>query len=138
MKKYVIPIIIILLAIPVTLGILAFAEVEPFYSQASQLFNRVERKIPDLAVAKAEKISVSFLGDLNVVLIPSSSAVADEYYEVDLFEKGELRDTKLLSWNQPEINVKKSKTVIFSLTKEEYHAYYNHDVSNIFSVYVHQ
>jgi hypothetical protein len=138
-KKYIIPGIIVLLAISFTIGILAFAGVEPFYSRASQLFNRVERTIPDLAVAKVETISIPLHLPLvlAVDIVPSSSAIADEYYDVDLYEKGELRETIQISWNQPEINVKKSKTVNFSLTKKEYDAYVNHDVSHIFSIYVH-
>jgi len=71
---------------------------------------------------------------LDISLIPSSSAIADKSYSVDLYEKGIVRDSENINWNQPEINVNKSKTIEYALSKTEYDAYSGADVSGIFTV----
>jgi hypothetical protein len=74
-----------------------------------------------------------------VELKPTSSAIANTYYIVDLYEKGKFRaPNTLVAWNQPEINVLSVKTVEFPATKEEYDAYLWEDISHIFSVKVHE
>jgi len=55
-----------------------------------------------------------------------------------LYEKGKLRATTRVSWNQPEINVSSKKLVEFPVTKEEFDAYFMEDVSHIFTVKVHE
>ena len=69
---------------------------------------------------------------------PTNNAVAGENYIVDLYEKGNLRDTTILQWNQPEINVLQEKPIIFQhIKQEEYNAYRNKDISHIFSIKIH-
>lgn len=64
--------------------------------------------------------------------------IENKAYVVDLYEKGKLRATAKVSWNQPEINVAKMKPVRFQATREESEAYAMEDVSNIFSAKVHE
>ena len=75
---------------------------------------------------------------INVILMPSSSALANKVYKVDLYEKGKLRDTTTVSWNQPEINVQTQLTVCFNISYAEYNAYLGKDISGIFTVKVHE
>jgi hypothetical protein len=75
---------------------------------------------------------------LVVLLTPQLLATADEIYQVDLYEKGIYRDTATISWNQPEINVYYDKQVKFNLSQTEEDAYYNKDVSRIFTVKIHE
>lgn len=78
-------------------------------------------------------------GLLFVDLKPTSSTIADRVYTVELYEKGKLRATVKVSWNQPEINVSKMKPVQFPLTRAETEAYImENDLSHIFSVKVHE
>jgi hypothetical protein len=71
---------------------------------------------------------------LNVTLIPTSLAIANEVYTVYLYDEGKYRDSTTVSWNQPEINVSDSVTVSFPISQTEYNAYYAKDVSDVFSV----
>jgi hypothetical protein len=71
---------------------------------------------------------------LDVHLIPSTRAIANEQYTVDLYDEGNFRDSTIVSWNQPEINVSDSAEVKFSLSQTEYNACYGKDVSGVFSV----
>jgi len=71
---------------------------------------------------------------LNVTLIPTALAIANEVYTVYLYDEGNYRDSTTVSWNQPEINVSDSVTVSFPISQNEYNAYYAKDVSNVFSV----
>jgi hypothetical protein len=75
---------------------------------------------------------------IYVDLKPTQSAIAGKVYVVDLYEKGKLRATTHISWNQPEINVQKNRTAAFRASQEEYNAYFMEDVSRIFSVKVHE
>ena len=75
---------------------------------------------------------------INVSLIPSSSALANTKYEVDLYEKGALRGTTTISWNQPEINVHSARRVSFPLSEAEFAAYHGKNISAIFTVTVHE
>jgi hypothetical protein len=75
---------------------------------------------------------------LFVELKPTDSTLADKAYEVDLYENGNLRASTSIAWNQPEINVSSTKLVQFPITEEEYNAYYQKDVSHIFSAKVHE
>jgi len=80
----------------------------------------------------------SAINGINVSLIPSSSALANTKYEVDLYEKGALRGTATISWNQPEINVHSARQVGFDLSVAEFAAYHGKDISAIFTVTVHE
>lgn len=50
---------------------------------------------------------------LAVEIIPTDKAVANTKYTVQLFEDGNLRDAKTISFNQPQINVKYSLPIIW-------------------------
>ena len=75
---------------------------------------------------------------INVGVVPNSSAEAGYYYVIDLYEKGELRDSEFIQWNEPELNVAKEKLVNFSLSKQEYSAYYGEDIRSVFSIKVYR
>ncbi len=75
---------------------------------------------------------------IMVELKPTSSAVAGKKYIVDLYEKGKLRASKTVTFNQPQINVSDMVPVSFPATKAEGDAYMWQDISHIFSVKVHE
>ena len=59
-----------------------------------------------------------------VILTPSDKAEAGKTYSVYLYNKGVLRGSSSVEWNQPQINLRESKEVIFDvLTAEEIDAY---------------
>ena len=90
-------------------------------------------------VAKVVDIYVSwFTPHLVVDLMPTDAVQAGKYYKVDLYEKGKLRATSTVSWSVAELNVKNNKGVYFPLTTEERGVYLLKDLSNIFSVKVHE
>ena len=75
---------------------------------------------------------------LAVDVTPNKKAIANTVYKVDLYEKGQLRNTTQIEWNPPEINVLGTKMVVFPITDEEFTAYQNKDVNHIFIVKVHK
>jgi len=102
-------------------------------------------------IATAEDMWVSNLGNpassliggqqyspynLIVELKPTKAALPDHKYLVELYENGKYRDTVVVDWNQPEINVLKEKLVRFPIAREEFSAYYMENISHIFSVKV--
>lgn len=94
-------------------------------------------------IATVERIWVSAIwiggGSLYVELRPTGSAVANKVYTVELYEKGRLRATAQVSWNQPEINVSTMKPVQFPATRQEAEAYgIESDLGKIFSAKVHE
>jgi len=75
---------------------------------------------------------------IMVELKPTSAAIANKTYIVDLYEKGRLRASKAVTFNQPQINVRDMVPVSFPATKAEGDAYMWQDISHIFSVKVHE
>jgi hypothetical protein len=76
---------------------------------------------------------------LVVGLQPTSLTKADYPYKVDLFEKGKLRQTDNITWYYQEwIDDRRVRGVKFDLTPEEYSYYLGRDVTDIFSVTVHE
>lgn len=63
-------------------------------------------------------------GHYIYVLIEPTNAEANQTYIVSLYEKGQFRQINTISWNQPEINIKKAKLVSFNASDEEFSAYY--------------
>jgi hypothetical protein len=58
------------------------------------------------------------------VLVEPTNAEPNKNYRVSLYEKGQLRQNEYISWNQPELNVKTAKYVLFDLiTEDEWKAY---------------
>lgn len=101
--------------------------------------------LSDTTVAKTAGIGTSIFSISNIVvsLSPTNHAKAETQYVVDLYEKGKFRATSHVSWSQPELNVKTTKSVTFPLTAQEYDAYHwtplsGGDLSHIFSVKVHK
>ena len=74
---------------------------------------------------------------LWIVISPSANIKPDTKYIVRLYENKTLRDESTpVVWNKPEINVKATKDVYFTLNNQESKAYGFRDLSNIFSVKV--
>ena len=97
-------------------------------------------KVPATKIATVLRIQTSMvhLDSLYVELQPTSSALADKTYVVDLYENDRLRASAQVRWNQPELNVFKKKMVFFPLTTAEYRAYHLEDISHIFTAVVHE
>lgn len=97
---------------------------------------------PIATIAELDSIGLSvhtlfgYPYNLCVWLKPTTSAVVDRTYVVELYEKGHLKDTTTVSWNQPELNVLKAKAVEFPITEAEFDAYFGEDISHVFSVRV--
>jgi len=67
-------------------------------------------------------------------IAPTSKAIAGKIYPVELYEKGVLRAKGQISWNQPQINVKKPVDVYFPASEDECNAYVMKDITGIFSI----
>jgi hypothetical protein len=72
--------------------------------------------------------TASWYGELDgrflcVELVPTSQALPNKTYQVDLYEKGSLRATYQISWNEAELNVQTPKNAAFPISKDEYDAY---------------
>ena len=80
-------------------------------------------------------ISVAYLADyvICVALIPTDSAIAGQRYWANLHENGRLRESRPVSFNQPEINIHTEKTVYFHATRDEFSAYQGRNISEIFT-----
>lgn len=94
-------------------------------------------------IATVQRIWVSAIwiggGSLYVELKPTSNAIANKVYTVELYEKGRLRATATVSWNQPEINVSTMRPVKFPATRQEAEAYgMEGDLRKIFSAKIHE
>ena len=129
----------LIVLILITAIILAFVGVTPFCTAKDTIVNWFNHA--DGGIATVEHMWVSNIGfvyhySLNIDLKPTTSALANQSYLVELYEKGLLRDTTTVKWNQPEINVSKSKTVYFGITGAEYDAYLFQELRHIFSVRV--
>ncbi|MBM4432582.1 MAG: hypothetical protein FJ025_01100 [Chloroflexi bacterium] len=122
---------------PFSYGKLITGDTVAVYDWDLQKVAQVSEAPPKTNIATVEGMWESYF-HLVVQLKPTSEAIANKAYVVDLYEKGHLRDTTTVSWNQPEINVLLEKTVSFPLTEEEGNAYFMQDVSHIFSVKVHE
>jgi hypothetical protein len=75
-------------------------------------------------------------GHIDVPITPGKSAIADTIYTVQLYEKGNLRASSTLSWNQPQINVATVMTAQFLCSYVEWQAYNGKDLSSTFSAKV--
>ena len=80
-------------------------------------------------------ISVAYLADyvICVDLVPTNSAIAGQRYWANLHENGRLRESRPVSFNQPEINVHTGKTVYFHAIPDEFRAYQGKNISKIFT-----
>ena len=76
-------------------------------------------------IAKVETMSAipnGWGGSLDVELKPIN-AKANTTYIVDLYEKGNLKQSQNITWNQPQINVGEVLPLEFNLSEQEYGAY---------------
>ena len=143
-KKFI---ILIIAAILVVAGA-TFAGIQLFSSHRDNIVNSDNTSTasqPPASVQTPEVATVVSMfacetcGHVLVVgLRPTALAKADYQYKVDLFEKGKLRQTNTITWNQMQIDVKRARGVEFDLTPEEWVAYMGRNVSDIFSVSVHE
>jgi len=117
-------------------------------NRATDLLQNVESKLkqselpvsPQIATVSRIEATIGLVTNycLYIELKPTKNAVAQRAYAVDLYEKGSLRGSTTVQWNQPEINVLKEKFVTFPISKQEWDAYHWEDISHIFSVKVHE
>ncbi|OGN89376.1 MAG: hypothetical protein A2158_00610 [Chloroflexi bacterium RBG_13_46_14] len=126
------------LAIVIICGFLNVRPISTFFDNITQNFSSCSVG----GVAKVERIWCSYiwvagLDGIFVELVPTSATEPNKTYTVELYEKGKLRETSTITWNQPEVNVKAQKSVRFSSTKAEAEAYgMEGDLSHIFSAKV--
>lgn len=133
----------ILLIVVTVCIILALAGVQPLstwkdnaQTYFTNIFDGINDVVENKDVAKVKSISAGYglHRSIYVELIPTDYAEANRNYTVELYEKGKLRDKTYVSWNQPELNVKKEALVSFRITSEELSAYYLENINGIFSV----
>lgn len=92
------------------------------FTNSCQTIHNVVNNVSSSNIATVAGMTVEILGGLDVYLKPVS-AKANVQYTIDLYEKGNLRSSKIAIWTQPQINVKDILTVPFGLTHDEYEAY---------------
>lgn len=114
--------------------VLAFLGVEPLASMKDTAIDAVEQKTQTSElfhsneIATVEDMGATPLG-LSVSLKPIK-AEPNTTYIIELYEKGNLRARKTLSWNQVEINVGESQTMFFGITANEIDAYWKASISD--------
>ena len=94
--------------------------------------------IANIASNGAEKGITVSMNTIWINLKPTQSAIAGEIYDVDLYDKGTFRATTTVSFTQPDINVGAFEPIAFPATNDEVNAYFGKDLSDIFSVKVHE
>lgn len=118
------------------LVILSFAGVQPFEGYKDSAVDWASIRVNGISCSTAS--SVAGVGEhgmwvdktwkgneyLYVEVSPTSRALADTSYTVDLYENGELRAHDTVSWTQPELNVQAAQEATFPISQEEYDAYY--------------
>jgi ABC-type phosphate/phosphonate transport system permease subunit len=120
---------------------LAFSGVQPLstwkdnvQTYISGFFNKTDTSTHNVAVVKDIYASYVLSRAISVLVVPTSYAVANHNYAVELYENGTYRATTYVVWNQPELNVKKEKYVNFPITREEFSAYHMENIKGMFSV----
>lgn len=117
----------------IALPAMAFANIEPAKSWKDSLLQQTQ-SITSVTtnVASVGRMGMYVRQDtrypfdtyyLHVSLVPTSRAEANTIYLVDLYEKGNLRASKSISWSQPEINVLAPKIASFQISYSEYITY---------------
>jgi hypothetical protein len=128
--------------------IAAFKGVQPLAAYKDIIVKSIGAYMPPISstqsiqkptIATTESIyAEAMFHDLCIVLKPTDRAKANYQYKLDLFKNGKLVTTWPVTWNQPEIDVKHTKVVRFSLTQQEFDAYFGHRLDDIFSVKVYE
>ena len=86
-----------------------------------------------------QRIWVSTTKHLIVEIVPKNKVKPNISYRVKLYENDNFRESSMVSWNQPELNVHTMKAVSFRATRQESNAYcLERDLSNIFSVKIYE
>jgi len=150
MKATIKAVVVILIIGLGTSTALAYASIEPFATYKNVVSSKAATLIPDKAqetitpdkhpkLAKVVQITPYLLHSykdpvFTVELEPTSLAVANKIYIVEIYEKGRLRARTTISWNQPELNVFTHKYAYFRLTNEEWDAYSWKDVKHLFTL----
>ncbi|PPD58392.1 hypothetical protein JP09_004615 [Dehalogenimonas etheniformans] len=121
---------------------LSYAGIQPFATYKDNVVSFVNQKATNIPnplskqVATVHDIFVGFTLSLCVEVQPTNQAQANIPYKVQLFEKGNLRATSTVIFNQPQINVGDMVLVYFPLSRDEVNAYNGRDLSNVFSAKV--
>jgi hypothetical protein len=113
--------------------------------KVTQTKTQAPTQVSQKTVAKVQTIRAD-MNLLKVELIPTKDAIANKVYTVDLYEKGRLRASTKVRWNQPQLNVSQMIPVVFQLTQDEMYAYglnidsnfRQPDLSGIFSAKIHE
>lgn len=85
-------------------------------------------KISTRGIATVESMTPQLWG-LDVVIKPERAKVNTTYL-IQLYENGERRQEGILTWTQPEINVKATKLLRFTLREGEYDPYWQAAIAN--------
>jgi hypothetical protein len=94
----------------------------------------------NIATVESIQYQLAFSGDGVVVnLKPSSGAVANRSYTVDLYESGRYRATQSISWDSSELQIYTIKPLTYILPDTELEALPGNinDASSVFSVKIH-
>jgi hypothetical protein len=93
-------------------------------STVSNIVNSIQSS--NNTIAEVEGMGVTITNELTpalVVELKPINAQANTNYTVDLYDKGNFRDTTNITWNEPQINVSTILDAYFTLTGDEYSAY---------------
>ena len=109
-------------------------------SVVSNLSNKLQSN--DIAtVVSVEYHEFDYNGDgISVTLQPSSGAVANQLYMVDLYENGKFRDTQTISWDESNLQVSIPTKLIYVLPDSELNTYLGEgkNANDVFSVKIHK
>jgi hypothetical protein len=106
--------------------------------------NSAANVIPPALSNIAEIQGMNTVGQSLGVALKPINAKTNTTYVVDLYEKGNLRQSENITWNEPQINVGTIQTLDFNLSNDEYSAYSTASINNsnwwksIFSIKVYE
>lgn len=138
-KRNIWGLVVVAVIVVVALG---YSGIQPFSTYKDNVVSFINQKSSSIPnplskqVATVHDIFVGFTLSLCVEVQPTNQAQANMPYKVQLFEKGNLRATQTVTFNQPQINVGDMLLVYFPLTRDEVNAYNGRDLSNVFSAKV--
>jgi hypothetical protein len=139
----------VLAVVAVVVLVFAFAGVQPLSGYKDDAISSVKGSFSggtssdsgEIATLQSMTTHMEYRA-VTVELKPTSLAQANQSYTVELYEKGRLRGSNTVSWNQPELNVRETAWVDFKvLSVEEKNAYSSASESELrkmFSIRVHQ
>jgi hypothetical protein len=93
-----------------------------------KVINKPTPNISTRGIATVESMFPYIYG-LDVIIKPQNAKVNTTYL-IQLYENGEVRQEGILTWTQPEINVKSTKLLRFNLKEGEYDSYWKAAIAN--------